>query len=459
MPKQELQQKQGLTQKISKKQIQLMNMLEMDSLSFMHSLEKEIEENPVLELNDREDDLEIDKYLEDDTPRYKYKINNNRDSDNKQLPYISKESFIEGLKKQIHTFKIDDQTRLIADFLIGNIGSNGYIRRDLLDIIDDIEFSENIVLTEKKIREVLKLVQQLDPPGVGATSLRECLLIQLKRKNRNDSIDLAIALLEKHYDAFVKKHYDKILDRENISKEDLKNSISEIEKLNPKPSGEYASDMDFNEDITPDFIIDIEDNNIEVKLNMKYPELIISPSYIDVLQTYKETGSKKYTKAAQFIKHKLNTAKHFIDNIKQRQQTLMKVMNTIVEYQKDYLLTGDYSHLKPMRQKDIADEIGMNISTVSRVVRSKYAMTPYGIILLSRFFTDGIKNTEGKDISVKQVKDILSNIIDQEDKKKPITDDKLALLLKEKGINIARRTIAKYREQLEIPIARLRKTI
>jgi RNA polymerase sigma-54 factor len=486
MLRQSLQQK--LLQKLSPQQIQLMKLIQLPTQAFEQKLKQELEENPALEsgkentedvLNSELDntdfdttdndsitaeDINIDEYLSDDEiPNYKTQTNNySVDDDEKQIPYASGTSFTQYLKNQINTFSLSENEEVIADFLIGNIDESGYIRRDLEDILDDLAFTQNIYTTIDELEKLLKIIQQLDPSGVGARNLKECLLIQLQRKKDNPSCDLAIKILEESFEHFVKKHYIKLQQKFKITEEELKDAISQIEKLNPKPGGSYVSNNKIAEQIVPDFTIKIEEGELILSLNSRNsPELHISTEYNNLLHGYKnsKTKTKAQKDAVQFIKQKLDSAKWFIDAIKQRQQTLYLNMNAIMQYQKEYFLTGDERKLKPMILKDIAEAIQMDVSTVSRVANSKYVSTPYGTRLIKDFFSESMKNDQGEDVSTTEIKNILSSVIDNEDKKKPLTDDKLAIILKEKGYPIARRTVAKYREQLDIPVARLRKKI
>ncbi|MEQ9581815.1 MAG: RNA polymerase factor sigma-54, partial [Arenibacter sp.] len=350
----------------------------------------------------------------------------------------------------------------IAEFLVGSEDESGYIRRPLADIMDDLAFTQNIYTEEKTIEKVLHIVQDLDPAGVAARTLEECLLLQLKRKELTPSVELAIQLLEKSFEQFTKKHYQKLIQKHNITEEQLKDAIAEIERLNPKPGGSYSGNNRIVEHVVPDFSIRIVDGELELTLNGRNaPELHVSREYNNMLEGYKNSKekSKSQKDTVMFIKQKLDAAKWFIDAIRQRQQTLYITMNEIMEYQKEYFLTGDERKLRPMILKDIADGIGMDVSTVSRVANSKYVDTPYGTKLIKDYFSESMKNDQGEDVSTKEIKKILETVIGEETKKKPLTDDKLAAILKEKGYPIARRTVAKYREQLDIPVARLRKQI
>jgi RNA polymerase sigma-54 factor len=485
MLKQSLHQK--LLQKLSPQQIQLMKLIQLPTQAFEQKLKQELEENPALEsgkdneedsfdndLDNTEfdtsendsitaEDINIDEYLSDDEiPNYKTQSNNYALEDEKQIPYAAGTSFTQFLKNQINTYKLNETEEIIADFLIGSIDESGYLRRDLEDILDDLAFTQNIYTNIEELEKLLKIIHQLDPAGVGARNLKECLLIQLKRKKQSNSCLLAIKILEDAFEHFVKKHYDKLQQKLKISEEELKAAISQIEKLNPKPGGSYVNNNKIAEQIVPDFSIKIEEGELILNLNSRNnPELHISNEYNNLLHGYKnaKVKTKSQKDAVQFIKQKLDSAKWFIDAIKQRQQTLFLTMNAIMNYQKDYFLSGDERKLKPMILKDIAESINMDVSTVSRVANSKYVSTPYGTRLIKDFFSESMKNDQGQDVSTSEIKNILSSIIDSEDKKKPLTDDKLALMLKEKGYPIARRTIAKYREQLDIPVARLRKKI
>ncbi|PIB27425.1 RNA polymerase sigma-54 factor [Maribacter sp. 4U21] len=476
-----------LSQKLSPQQIQLMKLIQLPTQAFEQRLKQELEENPALEsgkeeiesLNDEFDDpydaetdgerieaedINIDDYLSDDEiPDYRTQANNySADDDEKSVPYASGTSFNQYLLNQLNTVYLNDEEWAIAEFLVGSVDESGYIRRPLSDILDDLAFTQNIYTEEKTIERVLHMVQQLDPPGVAARSLEECLIIQLERKEGTPSIDLAIAILKKSFEQFTKKHYKKLIQKHNVTEEELKSAISEIEKLNPKPGGSYSGNTRIIEHVVPDFSIRIVDGELELTLNGRNaPELHVSREYSNMLKGYKESKekSKSQKDTVLFIKQKLDAAKWFIDAIRQRQQTLFITMNAIMQYQKKYFLTGDERNLRPMILKDIADEIQMDVSTVSRVANSKYVDTPYGTKLIKQYFSESMKNELGEDVSTREIKKILETVINEETKKKPLTDDKLAAILKEKGYPIARRTIAKYREQLGIPVARLRKQI
>jgi RNA polymerase sigma-54 factor len=486
--------KQGLNykllQKLSPQQIQLMKLIQLPTQAFEERLKQEIEENPALdtgkeesedidddlsnEFDDDDDDrsekdeledINIDEYLsDDDIPNYKTQANNySEDDEEKNVPYAAGTSFHQSLKNQLNTFSLDEEEQAIAEFLVGSIDDSGYIRREIIDLVDDLAFTANIFTTEEKVIIVLKkVVHTLDPLGVGARDLRESLIIQLKAKDKTKYRSLSIEVLEAAFDHFIKKHYKKLQEKFHISEDELKEVIKEISKLNPKPGSSYAGNNKIAEQIVPDFSIKILNSELDLVLNARNaPELHVSREYNNMLKGYQEATvkSKSQKDAVFFIKQKLDSAKWFIDAIRQRQQTLLITMNTIMQYQYDYFLTGDERKLKPMILKDIADKINMDVSTVSRVANSKYVSTPYGTKLIKEFFSESMKNDQGEDVSTKEIKKILESVIEDENKKKPLTDEKLAVILKEKGYPIARRTVAKYREQLDLPVARLRKEI
>ena len=479
-----------LSQKLSPQQIQLMKLIQLPTQAFEQRISQELEENPALEggkddVADAyeddfgsdtyeddygegteviETDINVDDYLSDDEiPSYKLSANNySSDDEEKQTPYASGTSFNQFLLQQLNTFRLDDEETEIARLLVGSVDESGYIRRDLTDIVDDLAFTQNVFTSEDKIEKVLDIVQELDPPGVGARNLQECLLIQLERKEATPSAMLATQIIDQAFDQFTKKHYKKLLSKFDITEDDLREAIQEIEGLNPKPGGTYSGNTRMIEHVVPDFAIKIVDGELELTLNGRNaPELHVSREYSDMLKGYKESKdkSKSQRDAVLFIKQKLDAAKWFIDAIKQRQQTLYVTMNAIMHHQEEYFLSGDERKLKPMILKDIADKIDMDVSTVSRVANSKYVDTPYGTKLIKDFFSESMKNVQGEDVSTREIKKILEITISEEDKKKPLTDDKLAKILKEKGYPIARRTVAKYREQLDLPVARLRKEI
>ncbi|MEZ0006164.1 RNA polymerase sigma-54 factor [Flavobacterium sp. 28YEA47A] len=479
-----------LSQKLSPQQIQLMKLIQLPTQAFEQRLKEEMVENPALEAGKEEDeyerdefenddyddydefendridaeDINIDEYLSnDETPDYKLQANNYSDDDeDRSMPFAAPVSFHQDLINQLNTFILNDEEREIAEFLVGSIDDMGYIRRSVPDIVDDMAFTQGIYTDEKNVERILHIIHELEPSGVGARDLQECLLLQLKHKTPTESVDLAIDILENQFESFTKKHYDKLLQKYGVSQDQLKKAIDEIEKLNPKPGGAFTGNNKMIEHIVPDFTIRIVDGELELTLNGRNaPELHVSKDYQEMMQTYKASRDKsnQQKEAVQFIKQKLDSAKWFIDAIRQRQETLFVTMNAIMHYQEEYFLDGDETKLKPMILKDIADMIGLDISTVSRVANSKYVETPYGTKLIKEFFSEAMKNDQGEDVSTLEIKKILQNVIEEEDKQKPLPDDQLAEILKEKGYPIARRTIAKYREQLDIPVARMRKKI
>ena len=477
-----------LSQKLSPQQIQLMKLIQLPTQAFEQRLKQELEENTALEggkednsdeldddfdnsqddYNDNETidtgDINVDDYLSDDeVPDYRTSVNNySADDEEKSVPYAAGTSFTQHLINQLNTYRLSDDERDIAEFLVGSVDESGYIRRELSDIVDDLAFTQSVYTDEDKVKKVLRIVHQLDPAGVGARNLQECLSIQLHRKEKQPDIVLAADIIDNAFDQFTKKHYKKLMQKFDISELQLKDAIHEIERLNPKPGGSYAGNNRIVEHVVPDFAIKIVDGELELTLNGRNaPELHVSREYSNMMKGYKESKdkSKSQKDAVMFIKQKLDAAKWFIDAIKQRQQTLFVTMSSIMHYQKEYFLTGDERNLKPMILKDIADEIEMDVSTVSRVANSKYVDTPYGTKLIKEFFSESMTNDQGEEVSTREIKKILETVIEEESKKKPLTDEALAKILKEKGYPIARRTVAKYREQLDIPVARLRKKI
>ena len=476
----------NLSQKLSPQQIQLMKLIQLPTQAFEERIKQELEENMALErgkkgenedfetdygddhIQDNDqinaDDINVDDYLSDDEiPDYRLRANNySAEENDKSIPYASGISFTEQLTDQLNTFPLEEENYLIAKFLIGSIDDSGYIRRPLLDLTDDLAFTQNIYTDIETVERALKVVQQLDPAGVGARDLQECLLIQLKRKPQSPDTEMAARIIENAFEKFTKKHYLKLQKKFNINETQLKDAIQEIGRLNPKPGSSYTNNLRSVEHVVPDFTIQIVEGELNLTLNARNaPELHISKSYNEMLLGYKASKekSKAQKEAVQFIKQKLDAAKWFIDAIRQRQQTLYLTMSAIMQYQKAYFLSGDEEQLRPMILKDIADEIEMDISTVSRVANSKYVNTPYGTKLIKEFFSESMTNDQGEEVSTREIKSILKTVIVEEDKKKPLTDEKLAKILKEKGYPIARRTVAKYREQLDFPVARLRKEI
>lgn len=413
----------------------------------------------------RDDDFDISDYMQDDEmPSYKLSANNHSpDDEDRSMPISSGRTFHENLLTQLGLADLDEHERELAFTLVGNLDDDGYLRRDLINIVDDLAFSQNLTTTEKELGEVLSVIQEFEPAGVGARNLQECLLIQIKRrKNQSPAVQLATRVLEDHFESFTKKHYDKITKRLDITEEELKAAVDEIVRLNPRPGNSMTDTSRSIQHVVPDFLLNVEDNDIKLSLNGRNaPELRISRTYRNMLQTYAESKekSKQEKEALMFVKQKIDSAKWFIDAIRQRQETLLYTMNAIVEIQKEYFLTGDETKLKPMILKDVAERVNLDISTISRVANSKYVQTPYGTFLIKTFFSESLSTDSGEEVSTREVKKILQDAIDQENKSKPLTDDRLAKLLKDKGYNIARRTVAKYREQLNIPVARLRKEL
>lgn len=476
-----------LQQKLSPQQIQLMKLLQLPTVALEQRIKEEMESNPALdegkeeeeefeinehdeyegaERSEAEKEFNFDDYVDDsDTPTYKLTANNHsKDDEDKQVPISVGASFQESLEAQINLFNLEEEDHAIALHLIGSLDEAGYLRRDINAVVDDLAFTQNIMTDKEHVEKMLQLIQHLDPPGVGARSLQECLLVQLNRK-KNQTLILRNAkeIIENYFDEFSKKHYTKIIDRLNISEDDLRLVIEEILKLNPKPGNSSAEGIKVVQHIVPDFVLTVEDGEIDVTLNGRNtPDLKVSRSYKEMIEGYKaqkEKPSKAQKDALMFVKQKLDAAKWFIDAIKQRQHTLLLTVNAIVERQKNYFLEGDETLIVPMILKDIAEEIDMDISTVSRVVNSKYIQTPYGTFFLKTFFSESLTTDSGEEVSSREVKKILQDAVEDEDKRKPLTDEKLSKLLNDKGYNIARRTIAKYREQLNIPVARLRKEI
>ena len=510
MLKQSLSQK--MLQKLSPQQIQLMKLLQVPTAMLEQRIKEELEANPALEEGSEQDDLadvgndsdegladdnfsdsdgddaredqyELDDYLndyiEDDPASYKLRANNySTEEEDKSIPIPVERTFHDHLERQLGLVQFkDDRLEAIAHQIIGSIDDDGYLRREPVAIMDDLMFAQNIFVTEEEILSVLERIQRFDPPGIGARDLRECLLLQLyiKRDQEEledmsleewDSLVVAIEILENHFDEFTKKHYQKLQNRLNITEDDLKGAIEEIIKLNPKPASGYSSSGSRSiQYVVPDFIILNRDGELELTLNSRNaPDLRVNDQYRDMLRAYKKNtqgrrANKKEREAVLFIKQKIDSAKWFIDAIRQRQDTMYRTMYAILQYQYDYFLTGDPKKLRPMILKDIADITGLDISTVSRVANSKFVQTEFGTKRLKEFFSESLSTQEGEEVSTLEVKKILEEVISQENKRKPLSDQKLQKALEEKGYNIARRTVAKYREQLNIPVARLRKEL
>ena len=474
-----------LQQKLSPQQIQLMKMLQLPTVEMEQRIKEEIGENPALEEgeegeaedpaeeglepveqeeggDDDRDDIDLSDYYDDDTPDYKLQVNNKgRDDEEREMPLAGGNTFQDNLLAQLRLRDIDDRAAMLGEHIIGNLDEDGYLRRELDSIVNDLAFTANVSTTKEELTAALKEVQALDPAGVGARDLRECLLLQLDRLPHAVDTLTARAIVDKHFEAFTKKHYDKILERLEIDEEALRAAMEEIMRLNPKPGNtDRATDKPVQE-IVPDFIITAIDGQLDLQLNSRNaPELRISRQYRDMITEYQRNKKDPAAKdALVFLKQKLDSAKWFIDAIKQRQHTLLVTMEAIMEHQRDFFLTGDETRLKPMILKDIAEKVRMDISTVSRVANSKYVQTNYGTILLKFFFSESLTNQEGEEVSTREVKKILKDAIEAEVKKNPLTDEELTELLKGKGYNIARRTVAKYREQMNFPVARLRKEL
>lgn len=497
MLKQRLQQK--FLQKLSPQQIQLMKLLQVPALLLDQRIKQEIEENPALEEGEdnleefeqqdddfdnametgegddfefeesganEEDEFDISDYVDDDDiPDYRLSANNtSADDEARDVPFASGSSPQELLMAQLGLRELTERQYLIASHIIGNIDDSGYLQRDIHSLIDDLAFNMNIQTKFPEVLDILRIVQEFDPPGVGARDLQECLLLQIRRKQpRTRPIEHAIIILEKNFNDFTRKHFDKISKKHNLGEEELKQAVDEILKLNPKPGSALQESGKSTQYVVPDFILTHNDGELELVLNShNAPELRINRTYSDMFQTMAESkgkADKRQKEAITFVKQKLDSARWFIDAIKQRQNTLMTTMQAILEFQREYFFTGDETELRPMILKDIADMVHLDISTISRVANSKYVQTPYGTFLLKEFFSESLQTDTGEEVSTREVKKILQNCIEGESKKKPLTDDELAGILNEKGYNIARRTVAKYREQLDIPVARLRKEL
>lgn len=478
MQKLSLQQK--LQQKLSPLQIQVIKLLEVPAMEMEQRIKKELEENPALEegktddvleaekdenVENTEEDFSLDEYLnEDDIPNYKLHANNfSKDDKKTEIPFSVGVSFLEALNNQLRELPLSEEDKSLAKYIIGNIDEDGYLRRDIMSMADDLAFISNINVPDEKLEGILFIIQHFEPAGIGARDLRECLLLQIKRRDTNiPSVKLAALILEKYFTEFTKKHYEKIISRANISQQEMKEALDEILKMNPKPGSSFAnSDSKNMPYIIPDFILDEVDDELILTLNSKnVPDLRLSNTYSEMLSGLSENknkGSKDQKDAAVFVKQKLDAAKWFIEAIKQRHNTLLSTMQSIVEFQEAHFKSGDETDLRPMHLKDIAEVTGYDISTISRVSNSKHIQTNFGIFSVKYFFSDGMQTESGEEVSTKEIKTILAEAIDMEDKRKPLTDDKLVDLLTEKGYKIARRTIAKYREQLNIPVARLRK--
>ena len=485
MLKQRLQQK--LLQKLSPQQIQMIKLLEVPTLQIEQRIKKELEENPALEEGQDDDDIPseqdeqsedndkdkdgdeftLDDYIDDDEiPDYKLQTKNySKDEDKRsEIPFSVGSSFQEYLESQLSLRNLTEKQEILGEYILGNIDEDGYLRRELSNIVDDLAFLQNVETNEEELEEVLKVIQDLEPAGVGARNLRECLLLQIeKRDTTQPSLNIAHRILDSFFDEFTKRHYDKIIARMGITENDLKGAIDEILKLNPKPGGVYNDPYNrSSQPIIPDFILELSEDGFDLHLNSRnLPELRLNSSYSQMLQSYTRDKSQKreMKDAVMFVKQKIDSAKWFIDAIKQRQNTLLLTMNAILEYQQEYFIDGDETKLKPMILKDVAEMTGLDISTVSRVANSKFIQTHFGIFPLKYFFSEGLQTDSGEEVSTREIKRILQDCIENEQKRRPLTDERLTEILQEKGYQIARRTVAKYREQLNIPVARLRKEI
>jgi len=485
MLKQKLQQK--LLQKLSPQQIQMIKLLEIPTMLLEQRIKKEMEENPVLEdggIEDNEsspetedvssdpgdkdkEEFTIEDYMQDDEiPSYRLSTGNySKEDKREEIPFSVGSTYHDFLEDQLGLRTLDEKSHTLALYIIGNIDDDGYLRRKLDNIIDDVAFALNIETTEEELLDILRIIQDFEPVGTGARNLQECLLLQINSKVQSDpDVELAQIILKDFFNEFTRKHYDKIISRLNIRDEQLKGALDEILKLNPKPGSAYSDQQ--NKDtvhIVPDFILENDEGDLRLSLNAKnIPELRISKTYADMLHSFHpghSNHSREQKEALSFVKQKLDSARWFIDAIKQRQNTLMVTMNAIVSYQREYFIEGDETKLRPMILKDIADETGLDISTISRVANSKYVQTNFGIYPLKYFFSEGMQTESGEEVSTREIKKILQDVIGNEEKRHPLTDEKLAEILKEKGYHIARRTVAKYREQLNIPVARMRKEL
>lgn len=485
MLKQQLQQK--LQQKLSPAQIQVIKMLEIPTLELEERIRQELEENPALEegtevtdtqedvLEDdfetdeggNNDDMDLEEYMpDDDIPDYKLKVNNaSKDDKRESIPFSAGMTFHEFLLDQLGLQDLNEHERGLAEYVIGNIDEEGYLRRTAEAMVDDIVFQAGIQTTDEEMRHIVEIIRQFDPPGVGAADLKECLLLQLERKKQTDEVKLARKVVSDCFEDFSMKHYDKIMKALSMDDGMMKRVIAEIVRLNPKPGSAWSGNVleKSMSAIVPDFILENDEGQLTVHLNnSNVPDLRVSNTYNDMMQDYvgnKQNQTKEMKDAVMFMKQKIDSARWFIDAIKQRQQTLLTTMRAIVDFQYDYFLEGDETRLKPMILKDIADMTGFDISTISRVSNSKYIQTEFGIFPVKYFFSESLTNDSGEEVSTREIKTILQETVDHEDKRNPLNDDRLVEVLKKKGYNIARRTVAKYREQLNIPVARLRKEI
>lgn len=454
--KQGLSLQQKMVQKLSPLQILTVKLIQLPSLELEERVQKEIEENPVL------DEVEEEETEEDSTPAYKLRINNQSKDEKPQYnTFQVKESFHQNLEAQLGFVQLEEREYQIARFMIGMIGDDGYLRRDMESLVDDIAFKTGIQTDEDELERILAIIQEFEPAGVGARDLQECLLLQLKARKQSDAVKLAEEILDDNFEAFTKKHYSKIISRLNITEDQLKDAIAEIKRLNPLPGGQIDdSYTEQAQQIVPDFLLDLVDGELQLSMpRYSIPELRINRRYAEMLMESAKSSTRAGKEAELFVKQKLDSAKWFIEAIKQRHNTLESTMKAIIDFQHDYFMEGDETQLKPMVLKNIAEKTGYDISTISRVVNSKYIQTHFGIFPLKYFFSEGLVNNEGEEVSTREIKNILSQSIAEEDKREPLTDAELVDVLDGKGYKVARRTVAKYREQLDIPIARLRKEL
>ena len=500
MPNQRLTQTQRQELKLSPQQIQLMKLLQLPIMELEQRIKEEMEINPALEesrendnedneptvddtddgenddYNDdefdlaKDDEFDINDYLpEEDLDDYSYKLQANNysaDDDIYEAPVVNEETFQDYLNQQLAYHDLTDEQLLIGEYIIGNLDDNGYLNRPVPNIVDDLLFTMNLSTTDQEVENVLHIVQRLDPPGIAARNLQECLLIQLQRMQAEDpspytDYNLCMAIIKDCFEEFTRKHYDKIGKKLDISNRELKPALDAILRLNPKPADASTPSVKNIHYITPDFFVTVRDGKVDLTLDGRnVPELHVSKQYLKMMEEFSNSkDTRNMQEAAQFVKQKIDAARWFIDAINQRQNTLYTTMKAIVDLQEEYFLTGDETKLKPMILKDVADKVGMDISTISRVANSKYVQTPYGTFQLKFFFSEGITNDEGEEVSTREIKKILKDAVEGEDKTNPMTDEQLMLVLKDKGYPIARRTVAKYREQLGIPVGRMRKEI
>ena len=459
-----------MQQGLSPLQIQTIKLLELPTLELEQEIRRKLEENPVLEeSNESEEGDDIPKNVslseysaDDSTPSYKLYVNNQgKDIKPQYNTFSVKESFHQSLENQLGYSKLDSRSHSIALFIIGSLDDDGYLRRDLESLSDDIAFRLGIETDEMEVERILKVIQEFEPVGVGARDLRECLLLQIDSLERTPSRVLAYTILSDYFPEFTKKHYEKIVSKLEISEEELKGAIDEIIHLNPRPGGQIDdSYTEQAQQIIPDFLLEEKDGELQMTMpKFNIPELKVNKRYAQVLLDSANSSTRAGKEAASFVKQKLDSAKWFVEAIKQRHNTLQNTMNAIISFQKEFFLTGDEANLKPMVLKDIAEKTNLDISTISRVVSSKYIQTQFGIFSLKYFFSEGLMNSSGEEVSTREIKKVLQESIEGEDKRKPLTDEELVKVLTDKGYKVARRTVAKYREQLNLPIARLRKEL